>query len=151
MSSKFIESCHTKKTPVRVELTSNCFAGSCRTIWLQRHSVSSPGIEPGPRPSQGRMRNPAHSEDKFQIGLEPRRGIEPRPTVSNTAVHPAHSQGIFVKKASRPGVEPGPELSESQCIPLHHRDITRADDWIRTSINRFTKPALFSIEPRRRG
>jgi hypothetical protein len=33
----------------------SCFAGSRRTVWLQRHSASSPGIEPGPQPSQGCM------------------------------------------------------------------------------------------------
>lgn len=40
------------------------------------------------------------------------------------------------------------DLRRVQCDPLHHRDI-RADDWICTSINRFTGPAPFSIEPRR--
>lgn len=34
------------------------------------------------------------------------------------------------------------------CGPLHYRD-TRADDWIRTSMNRFTKAAPFYVEPRR--
>jgi hypothetical protein len=40
------------------------------------------------------------------------------------------------------------DLRRVLCCPLHHRD-TRADDWIRTSINRFTRPAPFSVEPRR--
>ena len=36
------------------------------------------------------------------------------------------------------------------CDPLHHRDKhIRADDWICTSIERFTGPPPFSIEPRR--
>ena len=36
------------------------------------------------------------------------------------------------------------------CDPLHHRDKqTRADDWICTSMERFTGPPPFSIEPRR--
>ena len=50
---------------------------------------------------------------------------------------------------------PDPELNQDQdlrsvlCCPLHHRD-ARADDWIRTSMNRFTRPAPFCVEPRRR-
>ncbi len=40
-----------------VESTWNCLAGSRRAVWLQRQTeLSSPGIEPGPRPSQGRVR-----------------------------------------------------------------------------------------------
>ncbi len=35
------------------------------------------------------------------------------------------------------------------CGPLHYRD-TRADDWICTSIIRFTRPAPIWVEPRRR-
>ena len=34
------------------------------------------------------------------------------------------------------------------CGPLHYRD-ERADDWIRTSMNRFTRAVPFYVEPRR--
>ena len=42
-------------------------------------------------------------------------------------------------------------LRRVRCDPLHHRDANsnRADDWIRTSMDRFTKPAPFFVEPRR--
>ena len=49
---------------------------------------------------------------------------------------------------------PGLESNQDQdlrsvlCCPLHHRDI-RADDWICTSIIRFTRPAPCYVEPRR--
>ena len=39
-------------------------------------------------------------------------------------------------------------LRRVPCDPLHHRDM-RADDWICTSMNRFTRPVPFSVEPRR--
>ena len=41
------------------------------------------------------------------------------------------------------------DLRTVLCCPLHHRD-KRADDWICTSIIRFTRPAPYSVEPRRR-
>ena len=42
------------------------------------------------------------------------------------------------------------DLRRVRCDPLHHRDkFTRADDWICTSIIRFTRPPPFSVEPRR--
>ena len=41
-------------------------------------------------------------------------------------------------------------LRRAPCDPLHHRDRqTRADDWICTSMMRFTGPPPFLIEPRR--
>ena len=83
----------------------------------------------------------------------PRRGIEPRLAVSKTAVLSGTLAGRFSQSVSRPGLEPGPGPSEGpmrsatpsgQCIIN-----ARADDWIRTSIDRFTRPAPFSVEPRR--
>ena len=61
---------------------------------------------------------------RFEISEIPHRGVEPRPAVSKTAMPPPHSQG-----------EP---------IPT-----TRADDWIRASINLFTRQVPFLVEPRR--
>jgi hypothetical protein len=34
-------------------------------------------------------------------------------------------------------------------LKSHLHQLSRADDWIRTSMNRFTGPAPFSVEPRR--
>ena len=52
---------------------------------------------------------------------------------------------------SRPGVEPGPGPSEGpmRSATPSGSNSSRADDWIRTSINRFTRQAPFSVEPRR--
>jgi hypothetical protein len=41
------------------------------------------------------------------------------------------------------------DLRRVACDPLHHQDIERADDWIRASILRFTRPLPFYVEPRR--
>ena len=107
----------------------------------------------------------------------PRRGIEPRLTDSEVC-RAIHHTRRACSRVARPGIEPGPTASEAVqcdphttghvlssrrpdlesnqdqdlrrvlCCPLHHRD-TRADDWICTSIIRFTRPAPFSVEPRR--
>ena len=55
-------------------------ATSCLAVWLQRQ-ISWSGVEPDPRPSQGRMRSATLRGPKA-----PRRGIEPRLAVSKTAV-----------------------------------------------------------------
>ena len=62
-------------------------------------AVSSPGVEPGPRPSEGRMRSVTLrgpfqiSNLRFQIPQKPCRGIEPRSAVYRTAMSPSHPQG----------------------------------------------------------
>src|SRR6266567_2509795 len=55
-------------------------AAGCLAVWLQRQ-VSSSGVEPDLRPSQGRVRSATPRGHKA-----PRRGIEPRLAVSKTAV-----------------------------------------------------------------
>ena len=70
--------------------------------------MSSPGVEPGLRPSHGRVLNPPHSEDSISV---PRRGIEPRPAVPKTAVLSGTPAG-HIQSVSRPGLEPGPGPSE---------------------------------------
>ena len=45
----------------------------------------------------------------------PRRGFEPRPTVSKTVMPPPHSQGD--SKVVDPGVEPDPAASETAVLP----------------------------------
>ena len=119
---------------------------------VRLHQVSSPGIEPGLRPSQSRVRI-RHTPRTYICchRSAPCRGIEPRLAVSKTAVLVRHTRKAISIAVSRPGIEPGPAtFGGCRCDPLHHRDIhARADDWIRTSINRFTRPAPFSVEPRR--
>ena len=65
---------------------------------------------------------------------------------------PAHSQGDSLRVISRLGIEPGPGPSEGpmrSATPSGQNSPSRADDWIRTSIDRFTRPAPFYVEPRR--
>ncbi len=64
-------------------------AGSSVKQLIQQ--MSSPGIEPGLRPSQGRVQAPPHSKTN-QTSVPPPR-IEPRLAASKAAVLPAHSQG----------------------------------------------------------
>jgi hypothetical protein len=52
--------------------------------------------------------------------------------------------------ASSPGIEPGLRPSQSRVRIRHTPRTCRADDWIRTSMNRLTKPAPFLVAPRRR-
>ena len=96
-------------------------------------SASSPGIEPGPRPSQGRVQDPPHPEDSFLPA--PRRGIEPRPAVPKTVVL-SGTPARLVDGVSRPGIGPGPGPSEGpvrsttpsrqSSIPTWSRTRTRA-------------------------
>ena len=97
-----------------------------------RHSVSSPGVEPGPRPSQGRVRS-ATLREHFHFSAPPRNrtssgsfedchairhtrracfqvsrpGLEPG---SGPSEGPMRSLAPSRRSASRPGVEPGPRL-----------------------------------------
>ncbi len=66
-----------KVPEVGVEPTPKRFAGGCRAVWLQRQSVtvSSPGVEPGLRPSHGRVLI-RYTPRTFLAA--PYRGIEPR-------------------------------------------------------------------------
>ncbi len=141
-----------------------------------RHSVSSPGVEPGPRPSQGRVRSATLREHiSLQRPAEESnlvRQFRGLPCSSGTPAgrsfqcldqdlnldqdlrrvlcDPLHHRDVFNEH---------PDLESNQvqgfrkalCDPLHHRDNhrTRADDWNYTSIERFTGPPPFSIEPRR--
>ncbi len=45
--------------------------------------------------------SPSHSKD---IGIVPRRGVEPRPTVSKTVMHPSQPQGKSDRRGSRTGL-----------------------------------------------
>ena len=94
----------------RTHLKLLCRQPPCRLAPAPSYPVSSPGVEPGLRPSRGRVLVPSHSEDSF-FKTVPRRGIEPRPTVSRTAVQSGTPAGHF-QSVSRPGIEPGPGPSE---------------------------------------
>lgn len=162
-------------------------------------SVSPPGIEPGLRPSHGRVLIQHTPRTRQVVGSSAKTGERRAsaflrtpdsalPSTSSTPPRNRTSSGRFevchavhhTRRASlftvaRPGIEPGPtasgavmlsgtttghrqypDLDSNQdqdlrrvlCCPLHHRD-ARADDWIRTSIIRFTRPAPYSVEPRR--
>jgi hypothetical protein len=78
--------------------------------------VSSPGIEPGPRPSQGRMR----------IRHNPRTYFSKYPAEESNLVRqirslsccPSHPQGVrLFRSVARPGIEPGPTASEARAPP----------------------------------
>ncbi len=77
-----------------------------------------PGIEPDPRPSQGRVRNPPHSEDMWI--LVARRGIEPRLAESKSAVRSSTLAGHEYPDLD---LNQGLNLRRVQCYPLHHRDM----------------------------
>ena len=87
----------------------NRVAAGRLAIWLQRQA-SSPGVEPGLRPSRGRVQIPHTSRTCLRSA--PCRGIEPRPAVSRTAVLSGTPAGLL-DRVSRPGLEPGPGASEA--------------------------------------
>ena len=96
------------KTPVGVEPTSAALQAAA---WPSGSGVvrgegcwkSSPGVEPGLRPSHGRVRNPPHPEDMI---FRPDRQGRPRDGVANPDLESNQ----------------GPDLRMVQCNPLHHRD-----------------------------
>jgi len=69
--------------------------------------MPSPGIEPGLRPSQGRVRIRHTPRTMSSI---PRRGVEPRLADSKSAVLVHHTRKAQV---ARPGIEPGLRASEA--------------------------------------
>ena len=70
----------------------------------------------------------------------PRQGFEPRLAVPKTAVRPSHSQGKQFSQVGR-------MAACGRRLPCAIN--ARADDWIRTSMIRFTRAAPFCFEPRR--
>ncbi len=107
-----------------------------------RHSVSSPGIEPGLRSSQGRVRSATLREHiSFQRPAdESKRGTVRSMVVDLRRVlcDPLHHRDV-----QHPDLESNQVqgFRKALCDPLHHRDVhTRADDWIRTSMERFRAP-----------
>ena len=166
-----------KKALRGVEPTWNCFAGSRLTVWLQRHVIQYPRQESNLVLDLRRVAcDPQHSRTYFlQRPAEESnlvRQFRGLPCSSGTPTgrsfqcldqdlnldqdlrrvlcDPLHHRDVFNEH---------PDLESNQvqgfrkalCDPLHHRDNhrTRADDWSCTSIERFTGPPPFSIEPRR--
>jgi hypothetical protein len=106
--------------------------------------VSLPGVEPGLAASETAVRI---QHTPGTIGAETPVGVEP----TSTGLQPvAWPSGSSVIRVSPPGVEPGLRPSHGRVPPPHSEDMSRADDWIRTSMIRLTKPAPSSVEPRRR-
>ncbi len=118
--------------------------------------------------------NPAHSEDVFLFSAPPRNRTSSGSFEDCHAIR--HTRRASCRKCldqelnldldlrrvlcdplhhrdlQRPDLESNQDqgLRRAPCDPLHHRDRqTRADDWICTSIMRFTGPPPFSVEPRR--
>lgn len=86
-----------RETPVGVEPTSNCFAGSCRAVWLQRRNPRS-GFS---RPSPGLGRQ----ESGFAFEANASSCADCNET-SNLLLEPV--------QASSPGIEPGLRPSRSR-------------------------------------
>ena len=86
-------------------------------------SVARPGIEPGPTASEADMLS----------------GTLTGHIVKGVATWNRNRTKTFGESATARA--PCAAWSAVVGCPLHHRD-TRADDWIRTSINRFTGPRL---------
>ena len=122
-----------KETPVGVEPT---LAGLQPAAWPSGSSVllvARPGIEPGLRPSHGRV-HPTHSQ-----AVVPRQGIEPRLADSKSAVLVRHTRKAqHERKDSNPvrqfwrlttlpgahshggyptGIEPAPPASQAGVVP----------------------------------
>ena len=159
-----------QETPVGFEPTKSCFAGSRRTVWLRRHHqcpcqesnlvLDLRGVACESGTLQGQLVE-THLAEESNLVLQ----IRSLPCSSVTlARHSSPSRNRTWSKSfgssravrhthgplRRPNLESNQDqdLRSVLCCPLHHRDL-RADDWIRTSIDRFTKPAPFSVEPRR--
>ena len=146
-----------------------CRQPPCRLAPAPRYPVSSPGVEPGPRPSQGRVQVPHTPRTFFSA---PCRGIEPRLAVSRTAVLLRYTcrASVSTRNRTRAPTEGwswtfGGSYAirctiETQNVPTWSRtraralgvpcairytigtcfSRSRADDWTCTSMTRFTKP-----------
>lgn len=134
-----------RRPPHRLAPTSTVFFST--TQILLSKTVSSPGIEPGLRPSQGRVR----------IRHTPRTHSSQCLTEESNLVwqlrtlpcYPSHSQGmssIPTWNRTRTWTFGG---SNAIRYTIGTTITTRADDWIRASMNRFTRPVPFCFEPRR--
>ena len=97
-----------------------CFAGSRRTVWLQRHRFSVLARNrTWTSTFAGLHANPAHPEDVNFLAA--RRGVEPRLAVSRTAVRSGTLAGC-VNQYPDLDLNQDLDLRRVQCDPLHYRD-----------------------------
>ena len=83
----------------RTHLKPLCRRLPCRLAPAPRSPVSSPGVEPSLRPSRGRVQLPHTPRTCFRS--VPRRGIEPRPAVSRTAMPSGTPAGRILSVSTR--------------------------------------------------
>ena len=116
---------------------------ACKSPTLRGHSFQRPTEESNPvLQIRSLPCDPVHLQGKC-LDQESNLDLDLR----RVQCDPLHHRDI-----QRPDLESnqGQGLRRAPCDPLHHRDKhTRADDWICTSMMRFTGPPPFSIEPRR--
>ena len=146
-----------------VEPTESCFAGSRRTLWLRR-LVSVLTRNRTWSSTFAESRAIRHTPRTYCCSAA-RRGIEPRLADPKSAVrsstltgheypdldlnqgldlrrvqcYPLHHRDIFFCQYPDLESNQDQDLRRVLCCPLHHRD-TRDEDWICTSMSRFTKP-----------
>ena len=98
----------------------NRVAAGGRAVWLQRRmSVSSPGIEPGLRPSRSRVRSGTlRGQFVFRLSGTPPRNRKSVLQNRSLPCCPAHSQGKYLDQESNLDLN----LRRVLCDPLHHRD-----------------------------
>ena len=116
------------ETPAGVEPAQNCFAGSCRAVWLQRQksSVLARNRTWSSTFAESRA-NPQHSEDVFPYHSlsAPPRNRTSSCSFEHCRADPAHSQGIFRPPVVRPGIEPGLAASETAVRFRHTHGLFR--------------------------
>ena len=104
-----------------------CRQPPCRLAPAPRYPVSSPGVEPGPRPSQGRVQVP-HTPRTFFLSALPRNRTSSG-SFEDCCATPVHLQGKRLDQESNPGTDRRlvVDLRRVLCDPLHHRDPKRPD------------------------
>ena len=102
----------------------NRVAAGRLAVWLQRQerAMSSPGIEPGPRPSQGRMR--IRHTPRTSCTRIPRPGIGPGLAASKTAVRPTHSRGTGGTSALARSRTWSATFGGSRANPAHSKGVS---------------------------
>lgn len=122
----------------------------------KRAGMSSPGIEPGLRPSQSRVPSATPRGLRLDRQAMPRPGVEPGPAASKAAAHPTRSRGTSSVAIPSRGLEPRPRPSEGRMPSVTTRGLGSRDfDCQRTRgsppIARFPCFASLAVavEPRR--
>ena len=108
-----------------------CRQPPCRLAPAPNHPVSSPGVEPGLRPSRGRVLIRHTPRNVFLFA--PRRGIEPghhaqRGRGSFEDCHAIrHTRRASCRKCLDQELNLDLDFRRVLCDPLHHRDLQRPD------------------------